>query len=73
MVGVVLMTITGLLVVFVLCLAVILHYLTKLWKSRGLSADDERMLQQLFASAQKLEERLTNLERVLDIDRNQQK
>jgi phage shock protein B len=73
MMGVALMAITGMLVIFVICPLIIFHYLTKLWKSRSLSSDDEQVLQQLFQTAQKLEERLINLERVLDIDGNARK
>jgi phage shock protein B len=73
MVGIAMMAITGMLVIFVICPIIIFHYLTKLWKSRSLSSDDEQALQQLFLTAQKLEERLINLERVLDIDGNVRK
>jgi phage shock protein B len=55
---------------FVAFPAVILHYVTQWKKTRGLSNQDEQMLQQLFVSAQKLEERISNLERVLDTDRS---
>lgn len=57
---------------FVACPAVILHYVTQWKKTRGLSSEDQLLLQQLFSSAQRLEQRITNLERVLDTNRESQ-
>jgi phage shock protein B len=51
---------------FVAFPAVILHYITQWKKTRGLSSEDQVLLQQLFSLAQRLEQRITNLERVLD-------
>lgn len=65
-----LVPVVALVVIFVAFPAVILHYITQLKRTRGLSNQDEQMLQQLFVSAQKLEERISNLERVLDTDRS---
>jgi len=53
-------------ILFVACPAVILHYITQWKKTRGLSSEDQVLLQQLFTLAQRLEQRITNLERVLD-------
>lgn len=55
---------------FVAMPAVVLHYVTQWKKTRGLSADDERMLSELYASAQRMEDRIANLERVLETDTN---
>jgi phage shock protein B len=51
---------------FVAMPAVILHYVTQWKKTRGLSSEDEKMLTDLYASAQRLEQRIENLERVLE-------
>ena len=41
------------------------HYLT-MWRSqRGLSPEDERMLADLWASAKRMEGRITNLEKIV--------
>ncbi len=46
----------------------IFHYVTK-WKSaRGLSAEDEKMLSEVWESTNKMEERIKILERILDIE-----
>lgn len=56
-------------IVFVVCvlpLVIILHYVTK-WKStRTLSTDDEKMLEELWENAQKMESRINSLETILD-------
>jgi phage shock protein B len=50
----------------VLPLVVILHYVTR-WKSaRGLSGDEQRMLEELWQDAQKMESRINALETILD-------
>jgi phage shock protein B len=53
-------------VVVVLPLVVVLHYVTKWKSSRVLSKDDERMLEELWESAQKMESRINTLETILD-------
>ena len=53
-------------VVVVLPLVVILHYVTKWKSSRVLSKDEERMLEELWDSAQKMESRINTLETILD-------
>ncbi len=57
-----------LLLVFVVPLWIVFHYVTRWRTSRGLSADDERMLAQLWENAGRMEERIKTLERVLDVD-----
>jgi phage shock protein B len=47
---------------------IIFHYLTRWRTSRSLSANDERMLAELWESAQRMEGRIASLERVLDTE-----
>jgi phage shock protein B len=44
---------------------IIFHYLSKWRMSRGLAAQDEKLLTDLWDSARRMEERLANLERAL--------
>lgn len=46
----------------------ILHYITKWRGARGLSAEDERMLADLWQSAKRMEERVVTLEAILDAE-----
>ncbi len=52
--------------IFVVLPGMILHYLTKWRSSRGLSADDERMLEDLWRSARAMERRIDTLERLVE-------
>jgi phage shock protein B len=45
---------------------IIFHYATKWRSSRGLSAEDERMLADLWESAGRMENRIVSLEKILD-------
>lgn len=47
---------------------IIFHYLTRWRTSRSLSAEDERMLAELWDSAQRMEGRITSLEKILDAE-----
>lgn len=47
---------------------IIFHYLTRWRTSRSLSADDERMLAELWDSAQRMEGRIGSLEKILDAE-----
>lgn len=47
-------------------LAVILHYVTKWKSSRTLSRDEQKMLEELWQDAQKMESRVNALETILD-------
>lgn len=49
-------------------IAIIGHYITKWRASRGLSAEDERLIAELWDSAERLRGRVANLERVLDAE-----
>lgn len=47
-------------------LLIILHYTTRWKKSRELSGSDEKMLEDLWSLAQKMEARVDTLETILD-------
>jgi phage shock protein B len=56
-------------IVFTVCvlpLAIIMHYVTKWKATKGLSAEEERMLEELWMDSQKMESRLNALETILD-------
>jgi phage shock protein B len=46
----------------------IAHYLTRWRTAKSLSAEDEQMLAELWETAPRLEERLANLEGILDAE-----
>ncbi len=47
---------------------IIFHYITKWRSQRGLSAQDERLMAELWEIANRLEGRIQTLERVLDTE-----
>ena len=47
---------------------IVFHYITKWKTSRGLTPEDEQMLSEVWESTAKMEERITTLERILDIE-----
>lgn len=47
---------------------IIAHYVTRWRTAKTLSAEDEKMLAELWESAPRLEERIHNLERILDAE-----
>ena len=47
-------------------LFIVLHFITKWKQSREISGGDEKMLEDLWTLAQRLEERLESLETILD-------
>lgn len=47
-------------------LFIVLHFITKWKQSREISGSDEKMLEDMWALAQRLEERLESLETILD-------
>ncbi|MGB5622427.1 MAG: envelope stress response membrane protein PspB [Gammaproteobacteria bacterium] len=55
-----------LLVSVVLPLVIVLHYVTKWKDAKGLTKEDEKMLEEIWASAQKMESRINALETILD-------
>ena len=56
-----------LLITVCLPLWIIFHYITKMKTSKGLSPEDEKMLSEVWESANKMQERINTLERILDI------
>lgn len=47
---------------------IIFHYITKMKTSKGLTAEDEKMLTEVWESTKKMEDRIRTLERILDIE-----
>ena len=47
-------------------LIVVLHFVTKWKQNREISGDDEQMLEDLYLLSQRMEDRLSTLERILD-------
>ena len=47
---------------------IVMHYVTKWKTSKGLSPEDEKMLSEIWESANKMEERINTLERIMDIE-----
>jgi phage shock protein B len=57
-----------LLITVCLPLWIIFYYITKMKTSKGLSPEDEKMLSEVWESANKMQERINTLERILDIE-----
>ncbi len=53
-------------VTVVLPLVIVLHYVTKWKDAKGLTKEEEKMLEEIWASAQKMESRINALETILD-------
>lgn len=53
-------------IIFVACPAVFLHYQSELRKTKSISTDDERLMDDLWRTAQRLERRVDALETILD-------
>ena len=53
-------------IIFVACPAVLMHYQAELRKTKSISADDERLVDDLWKTAQRLERRVEALETILD-------
>lgn len=53
-------------IIFVACPAVFLHYQTELRKTKSISTDDERLVDDLWRTAQRMERRVEALETILD-------
>ena len=51
---------------FIAPLVIVLHYVTKWRESKSLSTEDEKMLQDLWDNAQRMESRINTLETILD-------
>jgi phage shock protein B len=46
----------------------ILHYVTKWKQARGISPEDEKLLDDMFETARRLEERVATIERIMTAD-----
>lgn len=56
-------------ILFIICvlpLAIVMHYITKWKATKGLTQDEERMLEDLWRDSQAMESRLNALETILD-------
>ena len=53
-------------VAFIAPLVIVLHYVTKWRESKSLSTEDEKMLQDLWDNAQRMESSINTLETILD-------
>lgn len=53
---------------FVVPLWLLLHYVTRWKQTRGLSTDEQKMLEDLWESAERMESRIRSLETILDSD-----
>ncbi|WP_138378825.1 envelope stress response membrane protein PspB [Luteithermobacter gelatinilyticus] len=47
---------------------IVLHYVTKWKSSKSLTSEDEKILSELYDSAEQIESRLNNIERILDAE-----
>lgn len=52
--------------IFIAFPATVMHYMTEWRKSKSLSTDDERLVDDLWKTAQRLERRVDALETILD-------
>lgn len=67
-----LLFVLGILVItIVVPLWLLLHYITRWRSAKALSADDERMLADLWQSAKRMEDRVVTLEAILDAEHPQ--
>ena len=49
-------------------LMIIFHYVTKWKQSRALTSEDEKILTEMWDSAERIEGRIQNIERILDAE-----
>ncbi len=61
-------TIGVMLILFVVLPSIILHHITQWKKGRSISGDDEQLLDDLYHTAQRLDDRLVSIERIMDVD-----
>ena len=66
--GDVLFILATIFLVICLPLIIVMHYVTKWRQGREISGDDEQMLEDLWQLAQRIEDRIETLERILDDD-----
>ncbi len=61
-------TLGVLFMVVVAPLMIIFHYTTKWKQSKTLTSEDEKILTELWDSAERIEDRIRNIERILDAE-----
>ncbi len=61
-------TLGVLFMVIVAPLMIIFHYTTKWKQSKTLTSEDEKILTELWDSAERIESRIQNIERILDVE-----
>ena len=54
--------------IFVIFPAILFNSITQWKKTRSISGDDEQLLDDLYHTAQRLDDRLTSIERIMDVD-----
>ena len=64
--GDILIGLAAIFLVICLPLIIVMHYVTKWRQGREISGDDEQMLEELWQLAQRIEDRIETLERILD-------
>ncbi|HEX6994827.1 MAG TPA: envelope stress response membrane protein PspB [Gammaproteobacteria bacterium] len=62
-----LMAMSTLFMVVVLPIIVVMHYVTKWKATRGLSQEEQAMLEELWKASQSMDSRLNTLETILDV------
>jgi len=62
-----LMAMTTLFMVVVLPIIVVMHYVTKWKATRGLSREEQALLEELWKASQSMDSRLNTLETILDV------
>ncbi len=50
---------------------IVFHYITKMKEAKGMTPEDETMIGQIWESANRMEERIHTLERILDTEHPQ--
>lgn len=61
------MGMTTIFMVVVLPIIVVMHYVTKWKATRGLSQDEQALLEELWKASQSMDSRLNTLETILDV------
>ncbi len=57
--------------VICLPLIIVMHYVTRWRQNREISSDDEQMLEELWELAQRVEDRVETLERIIDTNEDE--
>ncbi|MEX0646061.1 MAG: envelope stress response membrane protein PspB [Parvularculaceae bacterium] len=53
-------------IIFIVFPSVVMHHITEMRKTKSMSVDDERLVDDLWKTAQRLERRVESLETILD-------